>query len=395
MKKLFVYTLAMFTLASCISEGLVVDVQEQPEDDGRMSIEVEPLTVLGEGGSRSSIYYDKYSGSAMEFVWGEHESLGVFAYANQEHPQQMKYNIVDSSNSSSLLRYIEPDKNGYNALTENTLYVAYFPYKQENEDYTKIPIDYRGQVQTGHVDMSVYFKTTDPAAYAPYLESEKEASKHLGKYDYLCTAPQMTTYKKGINFQLSRVGSIARFYIMYPAACVYDSLQMVNPKLDFVVSATMDASSTADKALTPVQTSHVMSLELRNPEYDPETNPDVERGFDVSMNGAVPAVSTFYNPNNNQPYLIAYLMMAPINFAKDGAPQTNLFLFGHDKGNPDAVRLFKATLTSQPDLKNNVMFKWTLRPEDAPIEFVETTIEDWKEATGFDNGDAGNGTGGW
>lgn len=400
MKKLFVYIFAMLTLASCNSEGLVVDVQEQPEDPSRMSVEVEPIRVAGDAGSRSSIYYDKTSSAAFQFAWGGGESLGVFAFGDQNHVQQMQFNLVDNNNSSSLTRLIEPAQ-GINTLTQNTYYVAYYPYGGGNAGYSEIPIDYTGQVQSGHVDMSVYFNATSTSAtdYPAYLASEKAASSHLGKYDYLCTAPQMTTYKKGVNFNLRRVGAISRFYIKSPAPYVYDSLIVFNPKLDFTITATMDASKSAESALTVKTTSHSMKLEFNNPVYDSEGNQTNEHGFDYTLDSeGIPVDKTFYRLNGTYiPYIIAYVMMGPINFDTNGADYTQLFLFAHEKGDYTKVHYFKAVTTIKPNLPANFMYRWSLNnaPDPAPIEFVETTIEDWKEATGFDNGDAGNGTGGW
>lgn len=401
MKKIIALILTTFFIASCSSDELIVDVQEEEiiptETESEMAVEVEPVIVYGDMGSRSAIYYDKLSAATFNFEWNAGESLGVFAYGNDVvHRQHMKFNLADGDDSEdALYRKIVPEDDGFSVLTQNTSYVAYFPYSSTIDDYANIPIDYSKQVQIGHVDMSVYLdlaKTTD-ATYSKYIASERSASSHLAAYDYLCTAPQTTNYKKGINFSLKRVGSISRFYIKFPKPYVYDSLQIYNPHIDFTITATMDASKSAADALTSKITRHVMSLEfseLASPEH----------GFDLTLgsDGKTPVDKTFYDYYNGvySAYLVAYLMMAPTDFSQSSEYST-LYLFAHEKGHPEKKHYFKTSLTTKPNIACNVLYRWTLnRPDvEQPIEFIETTVEDWQQTTGFDNGDSGSGTQGW
>lgn len=402
MKKFYIYILASLIFASCTSESIVADVQEkeeeipQPVDESATTVRLDPITVSGDPGSRAYLFYDKVFSTVFSFEWNGGESLGVFAYDSQ-HPQQIEFKLVDeqSDSSNSLSRMIKPAKDGVNPLTKNTYYVAYFPYNSGFSNYTNIPIDYRNQVQAGHVDMSVYFDATptNKDKYNTYLTSEKSASSHLSNYDYLCTSPQTTNYKSGINFSLKRVGAISRFYCKVKSGLVYDSLQFYNPKMDFDVVGTIDASKSAGEALTATKTAHTMSLK-----FGTWNGLDVS-GFDMTLKAdSEPEDGTYFDYYNNTytPYLVAYLMMAPADFSSSTVGASTLYLFAHEKGDKDKKHYFKAELASKPNITNNSLYRWSPKPDvDDPIEFEEITVEQWREGTQLTNGDGGNGTSGW
>lgn len=402
MKKFYIYILASLIFASCTSESIVADVQEkeeeipQPVDESATTVRLDPITVSGDPGSRSYLFYDKVFSSVFSFEWGSSENLGVFAYGETEHGQQMKFVLTNdqADSNSSLTRFIKPAP-GVNPLTQNTKYVACYPYNGSLENYDNIPVDYRNQVQAGHVNMSVYFDATSASGdkYETYLDSEKNASSHLSAYDYLCSGTQTTNYKSGINFSLKRVGAISRFYCKVKSGLVYDSLQFYNPKMDFAVVGTIDASKSAGEALTATKTAHTMSLK-----FGTWNGLDVS-GFDMTLKAdGKPEDETFFDYYNNTytPYLVAYLMMAPADFSGSTVGASTLYLFAHEKGDKDKKHYFKAELTSKPNITNNSLYRWSPKPDvDDPIEFEEITVEQWREGTQLTNGDGGNGTSGW
>lgn len=399
MKKFYIYILASLIFASCTSESIVADVQEkeeetpQPVDESATTVRLDPITVSGDPGSRSYLFYDKVFATVFSFEWSGGESLGVFAYGDPAHSQQIEFKLTDdqAESSNSLSRLIKPAKEGVNPLTQNTKYVACFPYNDNLDNYTKIPIDYRNQVQEGHVNMSVYFKVTsaESADYGTYLASEKSASSHLSAYDYLCSGTQTTNYKSGINFSMKRVGAVSRFYSKLAERLVYDSLQFYNPDMDFVVAGTIDASQSAGGALTATKTSHTLSLK-----FGVRDGMD-SKGFDMTYEDSNPVDATFFNPNNNAHYLVAYLMMAPADFSDSKVGASTLYVFAHEKGTGNK-RYFKAKLTNKPNITNNSLYRWSPSTgEDDPIEFEEITVEQWREGTQLTNGDGGNGTSGW
>lgn len=397
MKKFYIYILASLIFASCTSESIVADVQEkeeeevsQPVDDSATSVQLEPITVSGDPGSRAYLFYDKVFATVFSFAWEGGESLGVFAYETNNHPQQMQFVLTNdqADSNSSLTRFIKPAP-GVNPLTQNTKYVACYPYNGSLENYDKITIDYRNQIQEGHVDMQVYPKVTsdESADYNTYLASEKSASSHLSAYDYLCSGTQTTNYKSGINFSLKRVGAVSRFYCKLKEQLVYDSLQFYNPDIDFIVAGRIDASQSAGSALTATKTSHTLSLK-----FGVRDGMDT-KGFDMTNN--VDEYKTFFSSTNGAPYIIAYLMMAPADFSDSKVGASTLYVFAHEKGTGNK-RYFKAKLINKPNITNNSLYRWSPSTgEDDPIEFIETTVEDWQQTTGIDNGEDGNGTQGW
>lgn len=381
-------------LTACTSDESLVDVQEQEQDYGKIVVTMPQPEKSGVIESRSMLYYDKFAGNNMLFGWEQSDKLGVFPYNVEDitHLQQIRFYQDEDSGSDPLHRtfliYAENQENV--TLEPGETYVAYFPYSSQQNSYT-MPVSYRNQKQIGIVDMRHYFETgINEADRAAYVASEKEASKHLGEYDYLCSAPTKSQIFGGINLQMKRVGSIVRFYIKYPAADkVYTELQLFNSGADFVLDGTIDIKkifnpnvAEQERKINETNTNHVVTLQLG------------DNGFDI---GTQNADNPFYNINNKNAYLIAYMMLAPIDLSASSIPQSVLYLIAHDQGNPENKHYYKATLSAKPNLKPNIFHQWSINngsDNEQPIEFVETTIEDWRQATGVDNG-TGTGTSGW
>lgn len=399
MRKIFAYFLTALAITACTSEESFIEeeVQELPLDGVCVSFE-NPLPV-NLPGSRSSLHYDKFESSKAQFTWGPEDIVAFPHGEDTNHLNSIPFKQQDNQ-TNSLYRLFEIASENFVSLQGGKQYVAFSPYvapwKDKFNGYT-VTVTYRNQKQTGHVDMRHYFDnaatmTGNTGNYSAYKNSEKEASAHLGAYDYLCAEPTTAYDKGGIKFSMKRMGSIVRFYIKYPAAnMVYTDLQLYNETKKFILDANINVDAhTLDAVESDTATNHVVTLKFQEGEEGTD-------GFDIGVGSSENSFYELYQGKYNA-YLIAYMMLAPIDLSEAQTEKSVLYLVAHEpKPNEANKHYYKAVLDLKPNLTPNIFYQWNAASgqlSDQPIEFVETTIQDWKQANGIDNGN-GNGTSGW
>lgn len=400
MKKIFIYALTLIALAACTAEDAVVEevleplFTQDPTSIGAVKVSPSYSGIQ----SRSSLHYDKFAGTIAMFEWDDADHIVVFRHGS-DHIQPMEFKQqADNPGNTLTFRYFESLSNSIKHLAGNTKYVAFAPYPLPagNGDFDGYSVDvtYRNQKQTGHVDMRHYFDTKDVMTadvnaqnYKDYVDSERAASAHLSTYDYLCSAPITTRAMGGVEFPLERMGAVVRFYIKYPVAdYVYTELQLYNPDVEFTLDATINVNDKSMAAKGDKEAkSHVMKLQFEEKE--------TSDGFDIGVAGNT---NPFYKYGGTNAYLIAYMMMAPVDLSAEETSKSTLYLIAHEKNAEKTVHYYKATLSTKPNLKPNDFYQWSPTYElDTPIEFTETTVEDWKQTEGYSNGEGGTGTSGW
>lgn len=389
MNKTITYIAALLLLTACSSENIVIEpATDTAEETAGIGVRIEAPVGLGdEFISRASLIFDDAK-DIMAFQWGNDDCIGVFTYNKDdaEHSSQQKFSQIegDPRNTDPLLRYFETNDNKV-VVDPNSKYVACLPYFANHPvNYTNIPVSYTGQRQTKPVDFSNYWNNKNDEAYKT---SQQAASAHLSKYDYLCTGITTPKSDGSILFNLNRMGAIVRFWIRINPKknFVYDELQLVNKSKEFITEATMNAEA---KTLTPTATgkSHVMTLKLGEENV----------GFDMTdqTNDGTKSTTPFYDYYNGKytGYIMAYMMLAPIDLQGDDVENCELYLVAHERGTENK-HYFKATGLSKPNLQQNSFYKWTIVPEeDNPIEFSDITVEEWRNGTTFENNGAGTGT---
>lgn len=390
MKTSITYIAALLLLAACSSENIVIEpAADTAEETAGIGVRIETPVGLGdEFISRASLTYDD-ANDIMAFKWGNDDCIGVFTYSESDaaHSSQQKFSQIegDPRNTDPVLRYFETNDKKV-VVVPNSQYVAYMPYMpydanhSVNFNYTNIPVSYTGQRQTKPVDFSNYWNDKTDAAYKA---SQTRASAHLSQYDYLCGGVTTSDDNGSILFDLKRMGAIVRFWIRIDPKnnYVYDELQLVNNSKAFTTEATMNAEA---QTLTPTATSHVMTLKLGEENV----------GFDMTdqTNDGTKSTTPFYDwyKGKYTGYIMAYMMLAPINLQGDDVENCELYLVAHERGTENK-HYFKATGLSKPNLQPNSFYKWTIVPGE-PIEFSDITVEQWREGTTFDNNGAGTGT---
>ncbi len=328
----FMLSLALtltFTLFSC-SDSDIAGISSGEEENGEFTVTgtMANVAVFEEGAgeqdgirSKAQVYYDRVGGKLM-FSWYKPASddveydtkvdkIGIFAATNSEVQMGYKLNpdvdlIQKETTTTGTFMSMDPDVENF---TNGTRYYSYYPYNSAGGfTSANVPISYAGQVQTANEQMGYYFNWDDPE----YLESEKEAAAHLGKYNYMVSSATSPT-DQYVKFYYNHVGSIVRFYMTCPSGVdenvFYDSLQVYNSEANFTIEATMNIS---EKSVMPTRTSHVMSLGF-HPAIDMTCNNKHDATTSTEYGEYEKKISWYWKKNGTKGYIMAYMMTSPIN----------------------------------------------------------------------------------
>ena len=421
--------------------------------------------------SKSEMYFDRIA-SKMYFNWTSGDKIGIFDDSNAE--DQVSFSLDDEAGlittEASVTGAFKPTDLGVSPIVGNKTYHSYFPYKTQgglNGDfgYSNVPISFRGQTQVANEQMNCYWEsyyasTADEreANKATFIASSKEASAHLGAYDYLVSTATATAGNH-VHFKYAHVPSIVRFYMYSPSKApddvYYDSLQVYNSVVSFPLDATIDLSDAFEEdGVTPKLTpkaggeSHVMSLRF----YPPL---DMTNNSDNSTAARTKTYNYWYQRNRDYGYIMAYMMVPAVDLSEESTPNSVLYMIGRKPSyytydeyktakssditeddfdaldkvekmkiyetrdaynaavDPDVTaerwsemtnidkmkdyqrKCYKATL-SKMKFEAGKHHQWSVSASeiDEPITFQEITIQEWEEGTGFTNTD-GVGTEDW
>lgn len=344
-----------------------------------------------EGLTRSSLTFSPTL-RAMTFAWDATDALGVFPInATNISTAQQKFSINANDINGLSAKFSNADTD-VNSITSGQRYVAYSPFTAVDEDKNVIHVTYRNQIQKESVNMDAYYKRSQSdEQMQAYLASEKEASAHLGKYDYMVSAATAPEHGN-MSFQFTRLGSIVRFYLRIPAEGFYDSIQVINKDAAFILDADMDITKTnSSEAFTNSVTSHIVSLSFQKEKKEEGGNVS-HSGFDLTD---TPDNHYYGTPSSGRRgYIIAYMMFAPINLNTANIGNSTLYLLGHDKNGNKTYFRAKDKLT-KINIAQNKTQQWAPASLelDEPIDFVPVEVEIWKNDTNFDND--GTGTDDW
>ena len=405
--------------------------------------------------AKSQFYYDRV-GSTLYFTWLASDKIGIFP--NDVEGDQFAF-VLDSSvdlqtYGTGMTGVFEPaDGGGVNPITVTQKYFSYFPYKAGDFHYNAVPVSYSGQTQTANEKMYLYFNRNTGDNADLFLESEKAAAAHTSAKDFMLSEAT-STEAAHVHFNYEHMGAMARFYMYTPEipetyedGLYIDSLQVVNNNRNFVIDATMDIST---KTMTPVNSSRVMSLRF-NPAID------MTNYGDLSDN-TLPSYQYWRTTASGKKYgyIMAYMMLAPVDLTADGVEQSTLYLITRrptyyanvtdyntakgtsldeddfnalkkharmkiyedvesynaaklttltagefsalspvDKMKDYERKVYKATL-SKINFEAGKHYQWnvTNATDDEPITFSEISIQEWENGTTFTNTD-GTGTEDW
>lgn len=383
--KLYIMLLATSLFVACSTESTYCDLLDEKEQEGVVASMPELVDGTEQIVTRTSLIYDADAKKSL-FSWQGGDQIGVFTL-NQLGDPQLNFKTIDDSNGLKAY-FVTPE--GANAvMSQEVSYIAYRPYCSTLTDFTKYDVTYLDQTATANPQMAKFYEATKSSSLtdeekaecmAAYKASETAAARHLPEYDYLYTGAQQATERNSIHFQFNRAGVVTRFFLKSPAAIDYDSLALVIVGANdepLTLTAKLNLTTALPGSITPVKKGKSQTLKFADNAYDMRNK-----------------TSDYYY--NNIGYIVAYMMVAPVDFsdAKYTDAKLYVYLFGNS-GSLATKKYYKSAPLNKPKLTPNMFYQWTSanQSEDTPIEFSEITIQDWENDV-LDN-DNGKGTEGW
>jgi len=385
-------------LASCSSDDVLVTGEEK---------------YIGTTGTITPVEFDDtrsslvFSSTGMTFSWEEGDSIRIYpkyvggtqTFGSAEAAPSVGLTLIPGSltgfESGKITGHFGVDGKRYILNMEGTSdYLTIYPDKKNLPvlGYTEIPIDYTGQKQKSNVKIG-YYNTGDPENDALYMASEREASSHLGDYDYMYG--NATQREDGsTHFVFKHLQATVRFYMEVPqpeVTQVFDSIMILH---------NFETSAEARKFTT----NGTLNLETEDFTWGEQprtlTLKFGDEGFDLrDYNESTGEYSAGYSDDykrNGKYYIIAYMEMFPVELILDNILKPTLYLLGHKMVNGEKVRTFYKAMLTKRNLLAGKAYQWTTTPdEEEPITFEVLSVQQWEEETGFTNGDKGNGTQDW
>lgn len=233
----FFFSLSLAAL--CFSCNDIDLVGEQPDDQQSQSLElVKGVTAQvadfkfdDSAFTRSSHTFSSSTG--YSFVWEQGDTLGIFPVESN----QVEFPVKDGIGTNKAVF-----NGGAWALRANYHYASYYPFSSDNyhRKITELPVDYTDQTVDGN----------NPLA-------------HLGKYDFLYSAPAETSDNGYVNLNLQHLGCFVLFRLTLPEAGSYRYLNVTSEEVPLIHKATFDLSASTP-VLTPTRSYTDYCINLKN-----------------------------------------------------------------------------------------------------------------------------------
>lgn len=187
--------------------------------------------------SRSSLTID---GGTAKFSWTPGDHVGILpdvgAQVYFEIPQPAEGNEPTTDEERRKATF----DGGAWALKGESNYAAYYPFiKDFDLDRTKVPVDYKGQKQTGIT------------------------TSHLGAYDYLGARPKTTNESGGVSFAFDHVGTLVLLRFTVPeVGTALKNVTMSANGVTFTTKGTYDLTANGTFTITPTETSGSFVMEV-------------------------------------------------------------------------------------------------------------------------------------
>lgn len=173
------------------------------------------------------------SSTGYSFVWEQGDTLGIFPVESN----QVEFPVKDGIGTNKAVF-----NGGAWALRANYHYASYYPFSSDNyhRKITELPVDYTDQTVDGN----------NPLA-------------HLGKYDFLYSAPAETSDNGYVNLNLQHLGCFVLFRLTLPEAGSYKYLNVTSEEVPLIHKATFDLSASTP-VLTPTRSYTDYCINLKN-----------------------------------------------------------------------------------------------------------------------------------
>lgn len=413
-------------MSACTSDDIVDE--RVPDIDLTWKEELLPgasVTVKGfESGDAVSRASWEFNGQKMVFGWTPGDALGLYPTAgtatpsdnwDEDNPTLVKPDIKkhplfdDTQNicltkedkaeaTRAYVKYFTKDSQtqslhidaGDFVWKTEDRWTAYKPYNllfNPNADspvkYTALPIDFSNQTQKGLTDMQALYqgKGGYPKGYnnPVYISTETVACQHLADVDF-SFSPEMVWEGERINFEFRHVGAIARLFLLAPEEdLTLEKMELICDSKIFHVKGEVDltshvyAASETNKGVKLVGDEAPLQIKPTD-----AASQRVELKFSSDVKIQKPTAENKYLN-----YLVAYMMLYPIDYQSSRDGNLYVYVTAKDKNNKEVH--FVSEPLSDRNLKSGYYYQWTLRThiDDGlyPIELT-ATLKPWQEIVG-------------
>lgn len=407
--KIFNYILyliaACTTLSACNSNEDFVKTEPDNLPDGGYVQRVDFRN--GDEDTRSSFVFDN---NVLKAGWIKGDKLGIYPTYNTVETDAKKVGPTTPGATQQGCFELAEGGEGYIHIDNTDITdftwadgfkrTAYFPYNKSFSPYNgnnkvlynSIPFSFEGQTQTGYVNMGAFYKgdASGGSGYTNpnYKQSEVDACEHLATSDFL-VSPEKELEGTRIRFPMHHLGAIARFFLLAPKEnMLLKTLRLVATKPIFFTKGTVDLSSTQ---YDPNAADENDGLKLVSQTYTTDENRQMKpvessktSVLELSFGDNMKTYYSTATPYGN--YLIAYLMMYPVNTA---GCEMYVYLEAETldaSGNPTGtIKKYRTDNinTTPKNMFSGCYYQWTYRTldDEHPIELTATEIP-WQDVVG-------------
>lgn len=369
----------------------------------------------------------QFNGQKMVFGWTEGDAVGLYPTAETfgepsegkswdeinptlVHPDTKKHPLYNedicltkdnlAQATRSYVKYFTNDSqtqslhidNENFVWDENTRWTAYKPYNVRfsidavpSVKYTALPVDFSDQTQRGLTDMQALYQGKDgyPKGFdnPVYISTETVACQHLASVDF-SFSPEMVWGEERINFEFRHIGAIARLFLLAPEEdLTLEKLELICDSKIFHVKGEVDLTSHVYEAGATNKGVKLVGdeapIQIR-PTDDATQKVTLKFPSDGSVKIKKPTAANRYLN-----YLVAYMMLYPIDYqsARDG----NLYVYVTAKDKDNNEVHFVSEPLSDRNMKSGYYYQWNLRThlDDGlyPIELTATLLP-WQDIVG-------------
>lgn len=356
----------------------------------------------GDEDTRSTFVFDA---NQMVGAWEAGDLVGIYATAStdgtpsDENAQQSPFKLTASGTGYIYMDFAGAGEYEWTEFKRT----AYFPYDAKNDptaepavSYKGIPFSFKGQKQTGGVNMTAYYNgtgsndETDPNGPGyqniTYKASEAAACAHLGAYDFMIAPEQDYTVHENtgigyVRFPMNHVGAIARFFLLAPKEKLrINKMRLVASEPVFYTDFTADLSSHNPVSLIE------NGVRGDNCQITPVGDKTAVLELDFPTT-AKPYVTVDYNATTAPygHYLLAYMMMYPVDLS--GVKELYLYVEAETldaSGNPTGkIKNYRTSNLEKKVMSSGKYYQWKYKAldDDHPIELTATVIP-WQDVVG-------------
>lgn len=390
-----ILSLFSFLVCGCATKDTTEGTDEEKAANSSATIVMDGF-YPGDAVTRSSLSYG-YGG--LKFSWQLGDLFGIFPTSHingdgtredNSHATQEPFTLTEVSNDGLSAR-ITSQRSWFKFLPDYR-YSAYTQYQNGNVEYNRIPFDFSNQTQHGYVNMGAYY-TGGGYNNADYKASEALACQHLGALDVLMS-PETVTHQDVLTFYMRHVGAVARCFIKTPPGKrlrIREVKLVASTKIFYERGYINLTSHPYDDTKVPSTTEPANASQVNNwgaalPQadgsqltHDPESATDclTLKFDDGNVNERHKGVWNLAAQDATYGgYLLAYIMMYPINYDQT---TTNAYLYVIADDVDGNELHYRTTKLVGKYMCSGYVYQWTKTPNDIyPIELTATT-QTWQE----------------